>query len=57
MMSFEEIEMDLDEKKLNRIKFRIFTAERENIKTRAETEGGMVDIIRKIIEDEVRKCY
>ncbi len=57
MMSFNETEMKLDEKKLSRIKFRIFNAERENIKTRAETEGEMIDKIRKIIEEEVRKCY
>ncbi|MBP7174627.1 MAG: hypothetical protein KBA53_00220 [Thermoclostridium sp.] len=56
-MSFNETEMKLDEKKLSRIKFRIFNAERENIKTRAETEGEMIDKIRKIIEEEVRKCY
>lgn len=57
MMSYDEIDGKLDQKKLNRIKFRIFTAERENIKTRAETEAEMVEKIRKIIEDEVRKCY
>jgi hypothetical protein len=56
-MPFEETELKLDEKKLNRIKLRIFNAERENIKTRAETEGEMIDKIRKIIEEEVKKCY
>jgi len=57
MMFIDEPEAGLDQKKLNRIKFRILTAERENIKTRAETEGEMIEKIRKIIEDEVRKCY
>lgn len=57
MMSSESINGDLDEKKLNRMKVHILNIERENIKTRSENEGEMIEKIRKIIEDEVRKCY
>jgi hypothetical protein len=57
MMLFENSSKDLDEKKLNRMKVRILNTERENLKTRSENEGEMIEKIRKIIEDEVRKCY
>jgi len=47
----------LDEKKLNRIKLNILKEEKENQKTHTLSEGKMVDKIRKIIEEEVKKCY
>lgn len=57
MMLYEKQEAVLDEKKLNRIKLRILNEEKENQKTHTQTEGQMVDKLRKIIEEEVRKCY
>lgn len=49
--------IEIDKAKLNRLKFRILLAERENLKTRAETKSEMIEKIRKMIEEEVNKCY
>ena len=56
-MPFDERLMTLDEKKINRLKLEILKLERENLKTREYTFGEMVDKIRKLIEEEVKKCY
>lgn len=56
-MSFENNQVKLDEKKLNRMKVRILSMERDNLKTREYTEGVMIDKIRKVIEEEVKKCF
>lgn len=56
-MSFGNNKLKLDEKKLNRMKVRILSIERENLKTRIDTEGEMIDKVRKIIEEEVKKCF
>ena len=56
-MPFDERPMTLDEKKINRLKLEILQLERENLKTREYTFGEMVDKIRKLIEEEVKKCY
>lgn len=47
----------LDEKKLNRLKLSILTLERDNLRTRDSTNEEMVEKIRKMIEEEVKKCY
>jgi hypothetical protein len=47
----------IDEKRLNRMKLKILGAERENIKTRVESEQDMIEKVKKIIEEEVKKCY
>lgn len=50
-------EININEKKLNRMKFNILKVERENLKTRERTNEEMVETIRKIIQDEVKKNY
>ncbi len=47
----------LDEKKLNRLKYGILALERDNLKTREKTNEEMIERIRKLIEEEVNKCY
>lgn len=47
----------LDEKKLNRLKYSILALERDNLKTREKTNEEMIEKIRKLIEEEVNKCY
>jgi len=57
MMNCDNKDASLDEKKLNRMKLHILKEEKENQKTRVHTEGQMVDRVRKIIEEEVKKCF
>lgn len=46
-----------NEKKLNAMKFKILKAEQENLKTREKTNDQMVETIRRVITDEVKKNY
>jgi hypothetical protein len=48
---------DLNEKKLNQMKVAILKAEQDNLKTRERPNEEMVDVIRKIIVEEVKKAY
>jgi hypothetical protein len=48
---------ELDEKKLNRMKFNIIILERDNVKNREKTQEEMVESIRKIIALELKKNY
>ena len=48
---------DLSEKKLNQMKVDILEEERDNLKSREKTQEAMVDAIRKIIVEEVKKSY
>ena len=48
---------DLNEKKLNQMKVTILKAEQDNLKTRERPNDEMVDVIRKIIVEEVKKTY
>lgn len=48
---------DVNEKKLNTMKVKILKAEQENLKTREKTNDQMVEMIRRIINDEVKKNY
>jgi hypothetical protein len=48
---------DLSEKKLNQMKVDILKAEQENLKTREKSTDAMVETVRKIIENEVKKTY
>lgn len=50
-------ENSFDEKKLNSIKLRVLEVEKENLRTRDKTNDAMVDIIRRIIKDELNKNY
>ena len=47
----------LDEKRLNSMKVNILRLEQENLKTRDKTTEEMVEAIRKIISDEIKKNY
>jgi len=47
----------LDEKRLNNMKVNILRLEQENLKTRDKTNDEMVEAIRKIISDEIKKNY
>lgn len=49
--------VQLNEKKLKRMKFEILKAEEENLKTRERSNETMVELIRRIITDEVKKTY
>ena len=50
-------EKEINEKKLNAIKYKILKAEQENLKTREKNTDQMVELIRRIITDESKKNY
>ncbi len=50
-------EQELQEKRLNAMKFKILKAEQENLKTREKNTDQMVELIRRIIMDEAKKNY
>ena len=50
-------EQDVQEKRLNAMKYKILKAEQENLKTREKTTEQMVETIRRIITDKKKKNY
>ena len=48
---------DIDDKRLNAMKYKILKVEQENLKTREKTNDQMVETIRRIISDEAKKNY
>lgn len=50
-------EQDVQEKRLNAMKYKILKAEQENLKTREKTTDQMIETIRRIIMDEAKKNY
>lgn len=50
-------EQDVQEKRLNAMKYKILKAEQENLKTREKTTDQMVETIRRIIMDDAKKNY
>ena len=50
-------EQDVQEKRLNAMKYKILKTELENLKTREKTTDQMVETIRRIIMDEAKKNY
>ena len=50
-------EQDVQEKRLNAMKYKILKVEQENLKTREKTTEQMVETIRRIISDEAKKNY
>lgn len=50
-------EKDINEKKLNAMKYKILKAEQENLKTREKTSDRMIETILKIINEESKKNY
>lgn len=57
MTSKLDIVQPLEEKKLTRLKLDILMLERDNLRTREFTNEEMIEKIRKMIEEEVMKCY
>lgn len=49
--------LEIDAIKLNRMKMRVLSVERNNILTNARTDTQMIDLIKQIIIEEVKKCY
>lgn len=50
-------EKEVQEKRLNSMKYKILKAEQENLKTREKNNDQMVETIRRIIMDEAKKNY
>lgn len=50
-------EQEVQEKRLNAMKYKILKAEQENLKTKEKTTEQMVELIRRIIMDEAKKNY
>ena len=50
-------EQELQEKRLNAMKYKILRAEQENLKTKQKSTDEMVELIRRIITDEAKKNY
>lgn len=48
---------ELDQKKLDKMKFYILKLEKENIGNRKHSHEKMVNLIRDIIRDEIIKTY
>lgn len=57
MMGKEGCEEKTSEVKINRMIKDILELEQENLKTKKYDKHKMIDKIRNIIEEEVRKCY
>ena len=50
-------EQEVQEKRLNAMKYKILRAEQENLKTKQKSTDEMVELIRRIITDEGKKNY
>ncbi len=48
--------VEIDTEKVDRMLVKLIVNERNNLKTRAKTDGQMVQWIKKLIEEEV-ECY
>lgn len=49
--------IEIDEKKLDQMKYMILEAERNNNNTRARTKDGMIDLITNTIKSVADKTY
>ena len=56
MMSETSNEL-INEQRLNKMKYEILKVEDENLKTQSRTNDSMVELIMRIITDEVKKTY
>lgn len=57
-MNSNENNISIDPTKLKRLKNQIYHLERQNVKKKCPIpDAEMVDRIRKMIEEEVKKCY
>ena len=52
-----KVEKEIDSTKLSRMCMKIYAAERQNTLTNEHTDSEMVEKIKKIIEEETKKCY
>lgn len=50
-------EQEVQEKRINAMKYKILRAEQENLKTKQKSTDEMVELIRRIITDEAKKNY
>ena len=50
-------EVVIDEEKLKRMELKIFFLERNNMVNNEKTNSQMIESIKKIIEEEAKKCY
>lgn len=50
-------EKEVQEQRLNAMKYKILRAEQENLKTKQKSTDEMVELIRRIITDEAKKNY
>jgi len=57
MNSFNAESIEIDKGKLETIKYRVIYEERNNVKTKSKGPGEMVELLRKIILEEVNKKY
>lgn len=57
MSNDQDVRQDVNDKRLNAMKYKILKAEQENLKTREKTTDQMVETIRRIITDEAKKNY
>jgi hypothetical protein len=48
--------VEIDTEKVERLLIKIILREKNNLKTREKTDAQMVDMIKNLIEEEV-KCY
>ncbi len=53
----ENEELELEEAKLRRMIYRIYSLERNNTKTENMTDKVIKTKIEEIIEEEAKKCY
>lgn len=57
-MEFNDMYKNIDERKLRRLKTSIYLLERENLKKNPPNSNiEMIERIRKLIEEEIKKCY
>lgn len=57
IIQMENMEFELDQQRLNSMKIRIMELEKQNLKTRELKEAQMIDAIKEIIMEEVKKKY
>lgn len=50
-------DFNIEEKKLNQMKLKILKLEQKNLKNSEKSKDEMIETIRRIISDEVKKNY
>lgn len=57
MNLFNAESIEIDKGKLETIKYRVIYEEKNNVKTKSKGSNDMVEVLRKIILEEVNKKY